>query len=752
MNAFNNLKVGNKILLGYIAILILMMGMVIVLLFSLNELTKDFSYLVEHDQPVLSNAHRLQKLIVDMETGERGFLITGEDKFLEPYHNGIAEFETLLETEKQLVSDNPSQVAVLTKIGHLHDEWIRVAGQPEIAKRREANKATVSAKHLEEVLKVGVGKGILDELRGVLEQLEANLVTKDDLKSIILTVKIAKALVDQETGQRGFLITGEDRFLEPYRNGQAQLVTHIAALRARLTNDSDNLALLKRVELLASKWLEKAAKPEIEARQEMNANPVTMAEVSALIQAGTGKALLDKMRAQFDAFIQTENQLNAARSEQAKQNVVWVQTLALGLTLGSLVIGLLLGISISRGITRPLAKLTNMANKMVAGELSQMVEIKSRDELNQISLRQDEMGNIGRAFEALANYFKAIIEDFVQISQGLANGNLRVTPQAEYKGDFIQIKKALEMALSNLRRVIEDIVQVSQGLAAGNLRVTPKAEYGGDFVQIKQALETALSDLWQVIEDIVQVSQGLAEGGQHVMAKAEYRGDFTQIKNALETAAAKLHEAMTQNAIQDWLKTGQTQLNEQIRGEQDVITLAKNIITFLTTYLEAQVGVFYLLEEGKRQNEKGGEENGKDTRKQGKWERSQEKREAGNARLKLIASYAYTQRKNMANEFQMGEGLLGQAALEKQRILVTEVPEEHIQIQSGTGEAVPQNLLVMPFMYENAVKGVIEIGSFHVITEVQLELIEHVMPIIGIAVNTADSRTKMQALLAQQTT
>ncbi len=735
MNAFNNLKVGKKILLGYIAILILMMGLAAVLLFSLNDLTKDFSFLVEHDQPVLSNAHRLEKLIVDMETGERGFLITGKDEFLEPYHNGIAEFETLLETEKQLVSNNPSQVAVLTKIGHLHDEWIRVAGEPEIAKRREANKATVSAKHLQEVLKVGVGKGILDELRGVLEQLEANLVTKGDLKSIILTVKIAKALVDQETGQRGFLITGEDRFLEPYRNGQAQLVTYIAALRARLASDSDNLALLKRAELLATKWLEKAAKPEIEARQEMNANPVTMADVSALIQAGTGKALLDKVRAQFDAFIQTENQLNAERSEQAKQNVVWVQTQALIFTLGSLVIGLLLGISISRGITRPLAKLTNMANKMVAGNLSQMVDIKSRDEMSQITLRQDEMGDIGRAFDALANYFKAVIEDFVQISQGLATGNLRVTPQAEYKGDFIQIKKALEIALSNLRRVIEDIVQVSQGLAAGNLRVTPKAEYGGDFVQIKQALETALSNLRRVIEDIVQVSQGLAEGGQHVMAKAKYQGDFVQIKIALETAAAKLHEAMAQNAIQDWLKTGQTQLNEQISGEQDVITLAKNAITFLTTYLEAQVGVFYLLEE----------------RARGKREVGQEQGERGkadeNARLKLIASYAYTQRKGIANEFQMGEGLIGQVALEKQRIIVTEVPEGYIQIQSGMGEAIPQNLLVMPFMYENAVKGVIEIGSFHVMTEVQLELIDQVIPTIGIAVNTADSRTKMQALL-----
>jgi len=180
----------------------------------------------------------------------------------------------------------------------------------------------------------------------------------------------------------------------------------------------------------------------------------------------------------------------------------------------------------------------------------------------------------------------------------------------------------------------------------------------------------------------VQVSQGLAEGGKNVIAKAEYQGDFTQIKNALEMAATKLADATAQNAIQNWLKSGQTQLNEQITGEQDVMTLAKNIITFLTTYLEMPVGVFYILENVNNET-----------------------------RIKLLASYAYTQRKGTANEFKMGEGLVGQAALEKERI------------------------------------GVIEIGSFQEITKVQLELLEQIIPNIGIAVNTAESRTKMQALL-----
>jgi methyl-accepting chemotaxis protein len=425
-------------------------------------------------------------------------------------------------------------------------------------------------------------------------------------------------------------------------------------------------------------------------------------EASAITKGKGAKhvALLNsKMKALTDYAASKANGMYES-AQATRAGVIATSVLAL---LMVIILTGLLGFFIAISIVKSVRIINIIADLMVAGEVTSTVT-------NRETLDKDEMGDIGRAFYAVADSFKTVIDDIVQVSQGLAKGNLRIMPAASYQGDFVQIKNGLETASNNLRLVVEDIVQVSQTLA---------------------------------------------EGGQNVVPKAEYSGDFVQIKNALETAAAKLSEATAKNAIQDWLKTGQTQLSDKISGEQDVITLAKNIITFLTTYLKAQVGVFYLLEEGDRSQEKGVRSKEKGDRSQEKGDRSQEKGERGSVQgerfkgdtLKLLASYAYTQRKSITNDFQIGEGLIGQAALEKQRIIVTEIPEDYMSIQSGIGEAVPKQLLVIPFLYENAVKGVIEIGSFHEITEIQLEWLDQVMPNIGIAVNTADSRTQMQALL-----
>jgi signal transduction histidine kinase/CheY-like chemotaxis protein len=856
MNIFNNLKVGQKILIGYFVVLCLIASIAAVLLSNLNNLTKSFTFLIEHDQPVLANAHQLQKLVVDMETGERGFLITGKEEYLEPYHNALKEFDTLLEAEKQLVSDNPPQVAVLEKIAQLHEEWIQKAAKPEIAKRREANKATVTANHLQEILRGEVGKSILDKLRGILAQMETNLTAKGDLESVVLTIKIAKDMVDQETGQRGFIITGAENFLEPYQQGQAQLKTDILALRLRLTNDLENLTLLNQVELLSNQWLEKAGEPEIQARREMNANPVTMSDISVLIQAGMGKNLLDAMRVQFERFLQKEVELNLARSHQAQKTAKWVQTLIISLTLGSIILIIILGVITSHSITQPLTRITQMANQIASGHLKQMVEGKSH-EIQKLIHRQDEMGDIGRSYEALANYFRTLIEDIVQtsqelakgnlnvifqseyrgdfvqiknaleialsnqqqviedivqvsqelavgnlhvkltgeyqgdfrqikqalekaltnqsqviedivnISQGLAEGNLNVTPQSEYQGDFVQIRTALEIALSNQRLVIsdivrvsqglaegnlsiqpqteyrgdfrhiknaqetalsnqklviEDLVQVSQGLAAGDLHISSQAQYRGDFIQIKIALETALSNLHQVIEDIVRVSQGLADGTHNVTPQAEYQGDFVQIKIALTSASTKLAETSAQNATQDWLKTGQTQLNDIMSGEQDIVTLAKKTIAFLTTYIKAQVGLFYLLTEAKQSHHQ--------------------------PILQMIASYAYTANENIPQQFLLGEGLVGQVALEQKMLSRIHTPEEYTHIiQSGLANTVPSHVILLPGLYEDSVKAVIEIGSSQALSSRQQAFLEQVMPNVGIAVNTAESRTQMQELL-----
>ena len=170
--------------------------------------------------------------------------------------------------------------------------------------------------------------------------------------------------------------------------------------------------------------------------------------------------------------------------------------------------------------------------------------------------------------------------------------------------------------------------------------------------------------------------------------------------------------------MQNWLKTGQATLNERMRGEQEVAALSRNIISYLATYTQAQIGAIYLMDEEQKT-------------------------------LYLSGSYAYAQRKGNRNSFQLGEGLVGQVALEKQRILFTQVPDDYIAIQSGLGETPPRYLLILPLLYENVLKGVIELGSIHQFSKTETGFLEQSCESIAIALHSAQARVTMQALLLE---
>ena len=386
----------------------------------------------------------------------------------------------------------------------------------------------------------------------------------------------------------------------------------------------------------------------------------------------------------------------------------------------AVIIGVIIAFTLAQSLSKPLTLIVKGAQALTIGDMTLMGINKTR--LMDITIRRDEMGEIGRAFVALADYFKEVVGDIVRVSQGLADGNLKVMPQADYRGDFASIKNSLQTSLPVQQRVIEDIMHVSQGLANGELQIKTQGKYRGDFVHIKEALEAALTSLQQVIGDIVRVTKGLAEGSLHVVPQVDYRGDFIQIRGALEIAVQKLADATAQNTAQNWLKNGQAQLNNHMSGEQDFTTLAKNIITFLTVYLDMQVGLFYLLEESNPKK----------------------------SYLQMVASYAYTPCDNLPTRFAVGEGLIGEAALSRKTVIRTHSPQEYTHIaQSGLTQAVPCHVLIAPFLYEGQVKGVLELGSAEVITEQQQTFLEQVIPNIGIAINTAQSRTRMQVLLQQ---
>ncbi len=194
----------------------------------------------------------------------------------------------------------------------------------------------------------------------------------------------------------------------------------------------------------------------------------------------------------------------------------------------------------------------------------------------------------------------------------------------------------------------------------------------------------------------------------------------TGIRASIGAMLLSLRENRKQTDSQDWLKMGIVRLSELMRGDPKVEALASNVIAEMATYLEAQVGAFYLMAD------KGSE-----------------------PALSLLGSYAYQKRKNLSNRFSLGEGLVGQAALEKQQILVRNVPEDYVKVTSGLGERSPRFICVIPFLYEDRVKGVIEVGTLNEMTDLQLEYLAQAMPALAIAVQSAQSRTELAGSLEE---
>jgi methyl-accepting chemotaxis protein len=140
---------------------------------------------VGHTHEVMTNAHHIAKTMVDMETGQRGFMITGNDDFLEPYNAGKRDFDEVLQTTIGLVHDNPAQVRRLEVVRQKQREWLRVAGEYEIKLRRRADRGEISSASLAHVLQgkaedgqpiLGgkkTGKQLMDEIRVVIDEIVA---------------------------------------------------------------------------------------------------------------------------------------------------------------------------------------------------------------------------------------------------------------------------------------------------------------------------------------------------------------------------------------------------------------------------------------------------------------------------------------------------------------------------------------------------------------------------------------------------
>ncbi|MBN2685278.1 MAG: response regulator [Pontiellaceae bacterium] len=211
------------------------------------------------------------------------------------------------------------------------------------------------------------------------------------------------------------------------------------------------------------------------------------------------------------------------------------------------------------------------------------------------------------------------------------------------------------------------------------------------------------------------------------LAMAIAQGDFSieitlmneqdELGRALQAMTAALRENKEQRDQQDWVKTGLARLNDKLRGDLDMDTLASLAIGEIATYINAPVGAFYSVAPDDP------------------------------TVLSLAGSYAFVERKNLSDRFSVGEGLVGQAAREKQPIVLKNVPKDYIRITSQLGDCVPRFICVYPFLHEGAVRGVIEIGTLRELSSAHWDYLTKAAGILSLVVESAHKRTRLATLL-----
>ncbi|SFB79489.1 CHASE3 domain-containing protein [Pseudoalteromonas denitrificans] len=306
-----------KILSGF-AIPVILMIIVSSVVYNSTTALIETSNWVTHTQKVIAKGHLLEKLLLDMETGERGFLITGKNEFLEPFINSEKQWDTQINSTKTLVSDNFSQVKKVESIDLKAKQWLKLAATPEMALRRKVVSNAISLDHLQTLLQKKTGKNIQDGILKKLDDLNHIFSTSQNQIASNLLISISKDIVDQETGERGFLITGDEDFLSPYKEGQLNYQAHISELKSLILNSpkkSQVTNLINKIEMLANQWETKVATPEIDMRRTIKNIKKAEAElenIAEVVSIGIGKKILDELRKNFnilkDLYIRSNNE------------------------------------------------------------------------------------------------------------------------------------------------------------------------------------------------------------------------------------------------------------------------------------------------------------------------------------------------------------------------------------------------------------------------------------------------------------
>lgn len=536
MELFRNIKVSHKISLGYVSVLSLMLIVSIVVYFSITSIISSSKW-VNHTYEVIRTAEQVSAALVDMETGQRGFMVTGEDEYLEPYFDGLSSFDSLIKKGLELTSDNPNQDARWKAVKEIKSTLMSAVAGPEIQARREVAKGAEAVAKFKEISSRTVGKTIFDSIRAVLGSLQSSFEAENNVRAAYLITEITLDLVNMETGQRGFLLTGLDESLEPFNAGSKNLEANVVRLRSLISGSNVVAADLQDLQAKVNNWKAQAAEPEINARREMNRYPITIEDVADMMSQGQGKILMDSARAKIKEIVDEEEKLIIVRANQQESSSTFGISVTIIGTLLAIILGSAAGYVVIRGIMEPINAMNDILKEIAEGngDLTKRVRVISQDEVG-------EMGEyFNRFISKLQNIIQQVIESSTKVSEA-AEQMLKVTARTS-DGVNKQSNETLQLAsaMTQMVNTVDEIAKHSQ-LANDEARnADSKAQSGNQVVAKTVATINELSADVEASSHILEKLKGDSENISTVLDVIKNIADQTNLlalNAAIEAARA----------------------------------------------------------------------------------------------------------------------------------------------------------------------------------------------------------------------
>jgi CheY-like chemotaxis protein/signal transduction histidine kinase/HAMP domain-containing protein len=313
------------------------------------------------------------------------------------------------------------------------------------------------------------------------------------------------------------------------------------------------------------------------------------------------------------------------------------------------------------------------------------------------------------------------VRGIVKVVTAVANGDLKQNLTVKSKGEVAALAETINNMTDTLATFADQVTSVArevgvEGRLGGQANVPGAA---GTWKDLTGNVNLLAANLTSQVRAIAEVATAVTKGDLTRSIQVDARGEVAELKDNINTMIGNLKLTTDVNTEQDWLKTNLAKFTNMLQGQRDLTTVGRLLLTELTPLVNAHMGVIYQVE-----NE-------------------------GSPQLHLLSAYASDGINPHPLLIQFGEGLIGQCAMDKRQRLVSEIPTDAVPINSALLRVVPKNLVVLPILFENQVKAVIELASVGAFTTSQMTFLEQLTDSIGIVLNSIEATMQTEGLLKQ---